>query len=97
MSISFSKIKDPKLGLTDKITFGKLKDCRICDVIEDHHEYLMWCEKEGYMRFQTMVVETIKETLLTKGWEQHIEEEVKPFLEQKNHWFTACDEDDIPF
>lgn len=97
MAISFSKIKDPKLGLFDKITFGKFKDCRVCDIIPDNFEYLMWAEKEGFMRFQTEVVESIKDQALHKGWETYQKEEVDPYMYTDNQWFTACDEDDIPF
>lgn len=103
MAKSFSKIKDPKLGLLDKITFGKLKDCRVCDVIEDHHEYLIWCEKQGFVKFQPIVVETIQETANFKRWEPPEEEEeeagqdkIKDVYEkitrQDYDW-----EDDVPF
>ena len=52
MAISFNKLKDPKLGMLDKLTFGKLKDCRVCDVAQDHYEYLIWAEKNGFVKFQ---------------------------------------------
>ena len=35
MAISFNKLRDPKLGVTDLITFGKLKGCRVCDVAKE--------------------------------------------------------------
>lgn len=98
MSLSFKKLKNPLIGLTDKITFGKFKDCRVCDIIPDSFEYLMWAEKEGFMRFQTEVIEAIKDQALHKGWEQHQKEEIDPYIKDaQNQWFTACDEDDIPF
>ena len=69
MAKSFSTLKDPKLGLLDQITFGKLKGCRVCDVIEDHHEYLIWAEKQGYCKFQQIVIETICEIANFEKWE----------------------------
>ena len=60
MAINFKNIKDPKLGLLDKITFGKLKGCRVCDVIEDYYDYLIWAEKQGYIKLQPIVIETIQ-------------------------------------
>ena len=61
MAITFKNIKDPKLGLTDVISFGKLKGCRVCDVIEDYYEYLIWAEKQGYLKFQAIVIEVIQD------------------------------------
>ena len=82
MSKSFSNLKDPRLALTDQITFGKLKGCRVCDVIEDHYEYLIWCEKQGYVKFQEIVVEVIKEVAGYKKWqpiEEHDSQDDVPF------------------
>lgn len=98
MAISFTKLKDPKLSLTDKITFGKLKDCRVCDVIEDHYEYLIWCEKQGFVKFQQSVIEVIAETAHFKRWapEPSQQDEVKDVYEK----VTRIDydwEDDVPF
>lgn len=74
MAKSFSNLKDPKLGLTDKLTFGKFKDCRICDLIEDQYDYLIWIEKEGYVKYQQIVVETIQETANFAKWEAPVED-----------------------
>lgn len=69
MAKAFTQLKDPKLSLVDKLTFGKLKDCRVCDVIEDHLEYLIWCEKEGFVKFSQEVKDVIKDQVDHKGWE----------------------------
>lgn len=69
MAKAFTQLKDPKLSLTDKLTFGKLKDCRVCDVIEDHLEYLIWCEKQGFVKFNQEVKDVIKDQVDHKGWE----------------------------
>jgi hypothetical protein len=91
MAISFSKLRDPRLGLQDKITFGKLRDCRVCDCIQDHYEYLIWAEKSGYIKFQPIVVETLQEHAGYKDQQRHYEEEVKPWVE------PDVLEDDVPF
>lgn len=68
MALNFKNLKDPKLGMLDKITFGKLKDCRVCDVIQDYHVYLLWAEAQGYVKFQTIVKETILEAKAHAAW-----------------------------
>lgn len=103
MAKSFSTLKDPKLGLLDTITFGKLKDCRVCDVIEDHYEYLIWAEKNGYMRFQQIVLETIQEAAHFEKWvpPETPVEAVDTYMKNREMfpagiWFSDMD-DDIPF
>lgn len=102
MAISFSKIKNPKLGLTDTITFGKLAGCRICDVAQDHYEYLMWIEKSGYVKYQAEVVELIQEQASFARWKIHEAEEVKPWFEddlvkREREMLRSILDDDIPF
>lgn len=96
MAISFNKLKDPKLGLLDKLTFGKLKDCRVCDVIQDHYDYLIWAEKEGYVRFQQIVIETIQETAMFARDENPSNIEVDTYEYRSFNGFSDM-EDDIPF
>lgn len=102
MAISFNKLKDPKLGLLDKLTFGKLKDCRVCDVIQDHYDYLIWAEKEGYVKFQQIVIETIQETANFAKWEAPTEpEKTDAYLKKASRGGYVFDDfdwdDDIPF
>ena len=100
MSKSFLKLKDPRLGLTDKLTFGKLKDCRVCDVIEDHYEYLIWAEKQGYIKFQEIVVETIQEVAGYKKWQPAEEYSSQDDIKDLYEKVTRIDydwEDDVPF
>lgn len=86
MAKSFSTLKDPKLGLLDKITFGKLKDCRVCDVVQDHAEYLIWAEKQGYVKFQPIVIETIAEHAGYARWAAP-EEKVVNDPHHISNWF----------
>ena len=108
MAISFQKIKNPKLGLTDTITFGKLKGCRVCDVAQDHYEYLIWAERSGYVKFQPEAIELIQEQASFARWKIHEAEEVAPYMEghkyeylaeiaSRQDYDTTFEEGDIPF
>lgn len=100
MAITFNKLKDPKLGMLDKITFGKLRDCRVCDVIQDHYNYLIWAEQQGYVKFQQIVIETIQEHASFEKWQdpekKYAEDKHQDIYEkisrQDYDW-----EDDVPF
>ena len=89
MAISFKNIKDPKLGLTDTITFGKLKGCRICDVAQDHYEYLIWAEKSGYVKFQQEAIELIQEQASFARWQINETEEVAPYMDDNKYEYLA--------
>ena len=93
MALQFKNLRSPLLGFEDKITVGKLAGCRVCDVVQDHHEYLIWAEKSGLLKFQGIVTETIAEHAGFKAQQRHYEEEVKPWVEPEH---TVTD-DDIPF
>lgn len=88
MAKTFSKLKSPLLGLTDLLTFGKLNGCRVCDVIEDQYEYLIWAEKQGLVKFQQNVIAKIKKQAGFEDEKRHYEEEVQPWLDEL---------EDIPF
>ena len=108
MSISFKNIKNPRLGLTDTITFGKLKGCRVCDVAQDHYEYLIWAEKSGFVKFQPEAIELIQEQASFAAWKIHEAEEVAPYMDgakyeylaeiaSRQDYDTTFEEGDIPF
>ena len=108
MAISFNKLKNPKLGITDTITFGKLNGCRVCDVAQDHYEYLIWAEKNGYVKFQQEAIELIQEQASFAKWHIHYNEEVAPYMDGDKYQYlaeiasrqdydTAFEEGDIPF
>ena len=96
--MSFSKLKDPKLQLTDKLTFGKFKDCRLCDIIEDHHEYLIWAEKQGFMKYSQEVTDVILEQAHFERWAPPLtaEETVKEVYYNPVFGFSDM-EDDVPY
>ena len=90
MALQFKNIKNPKLGLTDLLQFGKLRGCRICDVAQDHYEYLIWAEKSGFVKYQPEVIELLLEQANFVNWQLHQEQEIKPWLED-------ITDDDVPF
>lgn len=88
--------------MTDTIRVGKLQGCRICDVVADHYEYLIWADKAGLMKFTGIVTETIAEHAGFKAQQRYIEEEIKPWLEddlvkRKREMICNILDDDIPF
>jgi uncharacterized protein (DUF3820 family) len=102
VAIGFSKLKNPKLGLTDTLTFGKLAGCRICDVAQDHYEYLIWAEKSGFVKFQPEVITLIQEQASFAAWKIYEEQEVKPWfeddlLQREREMIRSIQDDDIPF
>jgi len=101
MAISFNKLKSPLLAPTDLIPLGKYKGCRVCDVIEDGYEYLIWAEKQGFLKYSAETVEIIKEAGHFMKEKRHYEEEEAPYEDgygevQKDLLDTFA-EDDIPF
>lgn len=104
MAITFKNIKDPKLGLTDVITFGKLKGCRVCDVIEDYHEYLIWAEKQGYIKLQAIVIECIQDAAkfekaetVPPGVYADASQQLDTYDKIVGNTYTSILLDDIPF
>jgi len=101
MSLSFRNLKSPVLNLEDKITVGKLQGCRVCDVIQDHYEYLIWADKAGLMKFSKIVVETIQEHAGYKNQQRHYQEEVRPWekddYDESEFDIQLIDLDDVPF
>jgi hypothetical protein len=100
MAISFKNVKSTVLDMTDTIRVGKLAGCRICDVIADHYEYLIWADKQGLMKYTGIVVETIKEHAGFKNQQRFIEEEVDPYTKEYDGPSVQelnFSDDDIPF
>lgn len=101
MAKSFTSLKDPKLGMLDKIAFGKLQDCRVCDVIEDHYNYLIWAEQQGYVKFQQVVTEAIQQQAGFEQEQPYLEhEEVDVHLKKQmfgKYIYQVDLADDVPF
>lgn len=90
MSKPFNKIKSTVLGYTDKLTFGKFKNCRICDILAEEYEYLIFLEKEGYVKYNIYLTEKIKQVAGFELEKVHYEQEIRP-------WVSGDWDDDIPF
>lgn len=102
MAVGFKNLRSPLLDLQDKILVGKLQGCRVCDVVQDHYEYLIWAEKFGLFKFTKIVTETIQEHAGYKNQQRYIEEEVKPWLEddivkREREMIRSILDDDVPF
>lgn len=81
MSLTFKNLKSPLLGWQSKIQVGKLRDCRVCDVAQDHYEYLIWAEKSGILKFTAETAQNIARIAGFVEQQQHYEQEVAPYLE----------------
>lgn len=88
MAIAFNKLKVHKLDPQSKLTFGKYKGCRVCDVWDDY-EYFLWLSKEHPTLFTAKCIENFKSAKAMHDAEIFRREEVDPYLNQ--------DFDDVPF
>ena len=73
-----------------------------CDVVQDHYEYLIWCEKQGFVKFTKEVEILICETASFEKWEPPKTEleETDIYLKSKmpgSYVFDDSWDDDIPF
>lgn len=80
MSKAFKDTKSTELGFEDKLTFGKFKDCRICDIINEEYDYLIFLEKEGYVKYNIYLIEKIKQVAGFELDRVDYTNEVEPFL-----------------
>ncbi len=97
MAISFNKLNPTKLRLADKLTFGKLKECRLCDIIQDHYEYLIWAEKQGFVQFSKEVEEVIQDQANFSRWQAPKEDVVVDTYDKFNGYVDSSWEEDVPF
>lgn len=86
MAIKFKKLQDSRLALTDTIITGKLAGSRVCDVVNDDYEYLMWAGTSGVLKYRPEVIVAIEQQAILAGWE--------PYTPQPHSLSTL---EDIPF
>ena len=86
MAIQFNKLKSELLGLEDKIPRGKLQDCRVCDVVQDHWEYLEWTHSKQYIMLMPIALAAVRQAKSRHDYDRHYREEVLPWSDE-----------DIPF
>lgn len=94
MSLKFGKLKSPILDLTDTISIGKLKGCRVCDVIPEFYDYLIWADKEGLLKFSAQVIESIKQHAGYRSQQEHYENEIAPYIDIEPDTLNF---DDVPY
>ena len=86
MAKTFGSLKSNKLDMLDKLTMGKFADCRICDIIEDNFEYLIWLNKQGFANFTAPVMTDLLSRAGFREAEQHYKNEIEPW-----------ENEDVPF
>lgn len=86
MAKSFGSLKSSQLELTDTLTFGKFATCRICDIIDDDFEYLIWLNKSGLVQYAKPVVEKLRVLSGFKEATEHYTNEIEPW-----------ESEDVPF
>lgn len=86
MAKTFGSLKSNKLDMMDKLTIGKFAGCRICDIISDDFEYLIWLNKNGFVNFTTPVMKDLLARAGFKEAEEYYNNEIAPWKE-----------DDVPF
>lgn len=101
MAIQFKNIKSTKLELEDKLTFGKFAQCRICDIIEDQFEYLIWAHKAGLVVYSIQVMQKLISLAGYHEQQRHYTEEVKPWekadYDESDYEVGISDLPDVPF
>lgn len=81
MAISFSKLKNSELAPTDKIPYGKLKGCRVCDVAQDHGSYLLWLHRSTSTKLDINSRALVRAAERAYSAKVHYEQEVAPYLD----------------
>ena len=79
MAKTFGSLKSTKLDMTDKLTIGKFAGCRICDIIKDDFEYLIWLNKQGFANFTAPVMSDLLSRAGFKEAEEHYKNEIEPW------------------
>jgi uncharacterized protein (DUF3820 family) len=82
MAKSFGSLKSTKLDMMDKLTMGKFAGCRICDIIADDFEYLIWLNKSGFVNFTTPVMTDLPARAGFKEAEEHYQNEIAPWKDE---------------
>ena len=82
MAKTFGSLKSNKLGMLDKLTMGKFADCRICDIIEDNFEYLIWLNKQGFANFTAPVMSDLLSRAGFKEAEEYYQNEIAPWKDE---------------
>jgi uncharacterized protein (DUF3820 family) len=79
MAKTFGTLKSNKLDMLDKLTIGKFAGCRICDIIADDFEYLIWLNKQGFANFTAPVMSDLLARAGFKEAEEYYQNEIAPW------------------
>jgi hypothetical protein len=82
MAKTFGSLKSNKLDMLDKLTMGKFADCRICDIIEDNFEYLIWLNKQGFANFTAPVMSDLLSRAGFREAEEYYQNEIAPWKDE---------------
>ena len=82
MAKSFGSLKSHKLDMLDKLTVGKFAGCRICDIIADDFDYLIWLNKQGMANFTTPVMNDLLARAGFREAEEYYKNEVEPWKDE---------------
>lgn len=88
MSIKFAKLSEITIGLTDKIPYGKFKDCRAIDIAKVEYEYVLYIQSKTNLFSKEVIAEAKKQKEIVEE-ALHYENEVKPYMHD--------DFEDVPF
>lgn len=86
-------LKSPKLAPTDQLTFGKFKGCRICDIVEDEYEYLIFMEKHKFVSYNKETIALIHKHGNFAAEKRYLQEEVIPYIDD----YIYNELDELPF
>lgn len=93
--IQFKNLNKVTLDIQDKIPVGKFKDCRVCDIIVDEYEYLIWANRSGLLHLTKSVIAKIHQLAAFAEDKEFFDNEVAPYLKKdygSDDAFT-----DVPF
>jgi hypothetical protein len=82
MAKTFGSLKSNKLDMMDKLTMGKFAGCRICDIIADDFEYLIWLNKNGFVNFTAPVMSDLLSRAGFKEAEEYYQNEIAPWKDE---------------
>ena len=82
MAKTFGSLKSNKLDMLDKLTIGKFAGCRVCDIIADDFEYLIWLNKQGFVNFTAPVISDLLARAGFKEAEEFYQNEIAPWADE---------------
>lgn len=61
MAKPFKDLIPTELGIFDSLTFGKFIGCRICDILAEEYDYLIWLERSGHVKYNRYLSDRIRQ------------------------------------